>query len=583
MHAEQLDAFIIPRADEYLGEYVPPHNERLHWISNFTGSAGVVIVLKEQAAIFVDGRYTVQVKQQVESELFDYLHLIDNPQLDWLCEQLPSGAKVGCDPRTHTLRWYKNAQSKLAKADISLVGVTHNPVDQNWQDRPQPEQRSILLLDEALCGQSSLAKRQQIGEKIAQAGADAAIITALDSIAWLLNIRGQDILRLPVVLSSAVLYANGEMNWYLDTEKLVNGWQQHVGEGVRTYPEADFADALPLLGEECDAIMADPDTANAWCQLTVEAAGAKLIASADPCLLPKAAKNATEIAGMHKAHHHDALAEVKFLSWLDTEVAQGSLHTEDVLADKLEQFRRQDPDLLDLSFDTISAAAGNAAMCHYNHNNGTPAQLENNSLYLVDSGGQYRFGTTDITRTVAIGEVSQTIKQHFTLVLKGMITLSLQTFPKGTNGAQLDAIARQFLWNAGLDYDHGTGHGVGHFLSVHEGPQRIGKGVSDVALLPGMVLSNEPGFYKEGEYGIRCENLVVVTERSLPNSDRTYYGFDNLTWVPFDRRLVDVALLSDSELAWLNQYHQQVFDKISGELEGDTLMWLTQATAPLSR
>lgn len=581
MANHQLDAFIIPRADEYLGEYVPEHNERLHWISGFTGSAGVVIILKQRAAIFVDGRYTVQVKQQVDSQLFEYHHLVDTPQIEWLSQQLPAEARIGCDPKTHSLSWYQAAQAKLEKSAMALVAVEQNPIDSLWHDRPQPQQQPILLLEEALTGASSQSKRSRIGAEIAKAGADAAIITSLDSIAWLLNIRGRDIPCLPVVLSAAILYSNGEMAWYLDMEKLAEGWQAHVGEGVSAYPETDFAAGLQQLSERCDSVMADPETANAWCQLNVMAQGVTLLAAADPCLLAKAAKNPTEIEGMRQAHLHDAVAEIKFLSWLDAQVALGELHTEDRLADELERCRRQHPDLLDLSFDTISAAGSNAAMCHYNHNNGTPAQLQNNSLYLVDSGGQYRFGTTDITRTVAIGEVASSVKRHFTLVLKGMITLSLQRFPKGTSGAQLDSIARQFLWNAGLDYDHGTGHGVGHFLSVHEGPQRIGKGANNVGLLPGMVLSNEPGFYKEGEYGIRCENLVVVTEQQIEGSDRCYYGFETLTWVPFDRRLIDTQLLSDSELQWLNHYHQQVYEKLHTQLEGEPLAWLEAATAPL--
>jgi Xaa-Pro aminopeptidase len=504
----RLDALIVPRADEYLGEYIPAHNERLRWISGFTGSAGVVVLLRESAAIFVDGRYTEQVQQQVSSELFTILHLVEDPHLQWLAKQLGSGARVGYDARMHTLHWQKQAVEKLAGHGIELVAVSENMVDRCWLDRPLPEARPALLLEEKYTGQDSASKRREIAELIVEAGADAAYIFAADSVAWLLNIRGSDIPCPPLVLGSALLYANGEMMFFCDPAKIPEGFIDHVGAGVEVLEEADLAKAFAGLAGK--TVMADPRTANAWSQLALEKAGAVLLAADDPVLLPKACKNEVEVQGMRNAHVRDAVAEVKFLAWLDAELAAGRLHDEAVLSDKLYEFRARQGLFQEASFDTISAAGANAAMAHYNHLNAGPAPLKKDTAYLVDSGAQYLDGTTDITRTVAIGDPGEEVRRMFTLVLKGCIALDRVRFPEGTTGGQLDVLARQFLWQEGFDYDHGTGHGVGSFLSVHEGPQRIAKVASDIALKPGMVLSDEPGYYKTDRYGMRCENLVVV-------------------------------------------------------------------------
>ncbi|MFM2484256.1 aminopeptidase P family protein [Celerinatantimonas yamalensis] len=585
MQEHALDAFIIPRADEYLGEYVPTCNERLHWISGFTGSAGAVVILNEQAAIFVDGRYTVQVRQQVDSALFSYHHLIEEPFLFWVCQKLSAGRQVGIDSRTFSLTQYQQAKALCDHQRITLVETPINPVDKLWQDRPSAPSGIATLMSNACVGASSLEKRLQIGEQIHQTGAQAALITAPDSIAWLLNIRGSDISRLPVVLSQAILHADGQMQWFVDPAKIPEGFIEHVGQGVSVAPETDFADGLKQLATQYQKVLADPATSNAWCQLRLQEQSVQLVALADPCLLPKACKNTAEIEGMREAHRRDALAEVRFLAWLAQHEQQGTLPDEAQAADHLQQLRYLDSDCVDLSFDTISASSSNAAMCHYNHENAdVPAALQMDSVYLVDSGGQYRFGTTDITRTVAIGQPSQEICQRFTLVLKGMIALACQRFPKGTTGTQLDVLARQYLWQQGLDFDHGTGHGVGHFLSVHEGPQRISKAFNDVALAPGMVISDEPGYYQDGDYGIRCENLLVVEPLEFPHSDRPFYQFATLTFVPFDRRLIIPSLLSDAERQWLNHYHQQVFELVSSQLEStdiDTLTWLKAATATL--
>jgi len=578
MEKHGLDAYVVPRADEYLGEYVPPQNERLKWLTGFTGSAGMAVVLKETAAIFVDGRYTIQVRQQVPDVAFEFHHLIDNPPIKWLGETLEAGAKVGVDSRMHTLTWYEGAQKQLAKKDMTLAAISENPIDLHWKDRPEPEAALAMLLDESYTGESSESKRKRIGAAIGESGADIALVSQLDSIAWLLNIRGKDVPRLPVLLGFATLDADGNMALYTDPRKLPNDFSSHVGSGVDVFDAEQLTADLEKLGAEKRSVLADPTMANAWCQLRCREAGATLVAGTDPVLLPKAQKNPTELAGIRNCHVRDGSAVSRYLAWIDREVAAGKSYNEAELSDQLEAFRRELSDIHDLSFDTISAAGENAALAHYNHLNGTPADLEMNNLYLVDSGGQYLDGTTDITRTVIIGEPSDEHRKMFTLVLKGHITLACAVFPKGTSGQQLDALARQFLWQHGKDYDHGTGHGVGAFLSVHEGPQRISKAGPSQALLPGMVISNEPGYYQEGCYGIRCENLVVVNER-----EDGMLCFETITFAPFDQRLIDTSLLTVQETEWLNRYHEEVREKLSPLLAGEDLEWLEESTDALSQ
>lgn len=572
----QVDAFIIPRADEYLGEYVPERNERLHWATNFTGSAGMAIVLADKAAIFTDGRYTVQVPQQVDAKQYEFLSLTDTPQIEWLIDTLSPGAKVAIDSRLHTLAWYDNAKALLEKNQLSLVEIA-NPIDKHWQDRPSPSKALISLFSHEGAGRNSLDKRQQIGQLVKKQGADMALISALDSFSWLLNIRGQDVPRLPVTLGCALLSANGDMTLFVDLDKLPQGINEHVGAGVSFKDEAELAHALGALNGV--KLLADPNSANAWSQRLALAGGAKLIAGLDPVALPKAQKNSAELAGMRQSHVRDGVAVSCFLAWLDDEVANGKLHCEATLADKLESFRLLDPLYREPSFDTISATGANAAMCHYSHMNGTPATMTMNSIYLVDSGAQYLDGTTDVTRTIAIGEVTDEQRQMVTLVLKGHIALDTARFPKGTSGQQLDAFARQYLWQHGFDYDHGTGHGVGHFLNVHEGPQRIGKNVNNVALLPGMVLSNEPGYYRANEFGIRIENLVAIVPcQALKGSEREMYQFDVLTLIPMDVRLFNKAMLTRAEINWLNDYHAKVYATLAPLMPEQDLPWLKRVT-----
>ncbi|PLW81938.1 X-Pro aminopeptidase [Kineobactrum sediminis] len=579
MAERNYDALIIPRADEHLGEYIPEHNERLRWVSGFTGSAGMVIVLSGQAAIFVDGRYTVQVRQQVPSDLFQYHHLRDEPPLEWLAQSQAAGTRVAVDPRLHNLQWYRQAQTLLGAAGISLCPDTDNLVDHCWLDRPAPKVEPALLLDESYSGESSSSKRHRIGETLVQSAADAALIFAPDSVSWLLNVRGRDVPCMPVLQSRALLWSDGSLDLFVHPGRVPEGMNSHCGADVRVHP-ADAADTfLTELGGK--RVLADPVTANAWSQLLLEQGGASLVPAADPVLLPKACKNPVEIAGARAAHIRDAVAVINFLVWLDAEQSAGRRHDEATLADQLLAMRSSGRHFQGGSFDTISAAGSNAAMCHYNHNNTVPATLPDNSVYLVDSGGQYIDGTTDITRTVAIGDPGADIRHMFTLVLKGHIALDQARFPKGTTGTHLDVLARQFLWSEGFDYDHGTGHGVGVFLSVHEGPQSISKAWSGVPLQPGMILSNEPGYYRDGAFGIRCENLVTVVEVPGP-LETPMYGFDVLTLVPFDRRLLDVSLLTADEIRWLDDYHRLVADTLTPLLEGPEGAWLERATQPLA-
>ncbi|MGF1685167.1 aminopeptidase P family protein [Photobacterium japonica] len=576
----QLDALLIPHEDEYLGEYIPDHNERLHWATGFTGSAGMAVIARDSAAMFVDGRYVVQVRKQVPGDIYEYRHLIDEPPMQWALDHLPAGSKVAIDARLHSSAWLTRHTAMVA-SELELVCIDDNPIELFWHDRPAATLSNAKLMGLDFVGQSSADKRQQIAANVTKQKADAALLTQLDSIAWLLNVRGSDVPSLPVLLSTAIIHADASVDFFIDPARLPAEFTNHVGDGVRVQAPEALEAALQQLGGK--AVLVDPATSNAWASQVLRAANATLIEAADPCLLPKAAKNATEIAGMIACHVRDGVAVSKFLAWVDRQVAQGNLLDEGTLSDQLWQFRTLDSSCTDVSFDTISAAGGNAAMCHYNHlNQPTPSVLEMDNVYLVDSGGQYPDGTTDITRTIAIGTPGDEVKQTFTLVLKGHIGLASARFPAGTTGSQLDALARQHLWAYGFDYDHGTGHGVGHFLSVHEGPQRIAKVYNPTALLPGMVLSNEPGYYRADAFGIRIENLELVVEIETAG-DRHVMGFESLTRAPIDRRLVDVALMTDSELAWLNRYHETVFAAISPALEGDDLGWLEQATAPLSR
>jgi Xaa-Pro aminopeptidase len=579
MLARDLDALIVARSDEYLGEYLPAHNERLAWCSGFSGSAGFAVIAREEAAIFVDGRYTVQVRGEVDSTLFAYRELSADAASDYLCSVLAPGQRAGCDARAHTLRWYERTAAQLAKAEIELVGLAHNLVDEVWRDRPAEQRLPAQLLAERFTGESSAAKRARIGAAVAAEQADAALIFAPDSVSWLLNIRGTDIPMLPVLQSFAVLESDGTVVLVAAAERIPNGFSDHVGEGVSVVSPDQVAGVFRRFADR--RVLADPDTASAWVQQQLRAAGAQLIPAPDPVLLPKASKNTVELAGARAAQLRDGAAVVRFLCWLDAQVSAGRYANEAALAQHLDALRAAGEHYQDKSFDTISAAGANAALCHYNYQQSQPAELQPDSVYLVDSGGQYLDGTTDITRTVAIGDPGAELRRLFTLVLKGHIALARARFPAGTTGTHLDVLARQYLWQAGCDFDHGTGHGVGAYLSVHEGPQRISRVWHDVALQPGMIVSNEPGYYREGAFGIRCENLIAVVACDADDHERPMLAFETLTLAPFDRRLMDLSLLDAEELRWLNVYHQRVAAKLLPQLSAPEQDWLRAATVPL--
>ena len=586
-----LDGFVIPISDEHMSEYVGAYAQRLAWLTGFGGSAGTAVVLTDAtrdpaAAIFVDGRYTLQVRDQVNGRLFAYESVPQTSVAKWLAAHAPAGARIGYDPWLHSKGWVAAAEKALAANGGTLVAVTANPVDAVWEDQPAPSSAPALVHEDALSGQSSQAKREALSAWLGQEGLDAAVISALDSIAWLLNIRGQDVERTPVALSYVLAHADGTADFFIAEEKVTTDLSRHLGNAVRIRPRESFVPALQALSGKRIAV--DPERAVAAIFATLEQAGASVVEARDPTVLPKAIKNAVEQNGHRNAQVRDGAAVSRFLRWLETQGPNGTV-TEMSAADMLHEFRRQTGELRDLSFDTISGAGPNGAVVHYRVSEETNRTLEPGSVYLVDSGGQYPDGTTDITRTVWIGPGAPAaeVKDRFTRVLKGHIAIARAIFPSGTAGHQLDVLARQYLWQAGLDYAHGTGHGVGSFLSVHEGPQRIAKSAggqagTDQELVPGMFVSNEPGYYKAGEYGIRIENLVLVENRDIPGAEGEYLGFETLTLAPIDAALVEPALLSPEEIAWWNAYHARVLEVIGPRLDNAERAWLEEKCRPLA-
>jgi len=578
-----LDGFLVPLTDAHMSEYVGAEARRLEWLTGFDGSAGTAAVLPHAAALVTDGRYSLQVRRQVDMALWTVRELPAEPLGPWLAAEAPEGARIGYDPWLHTRAFVEETEALLAPRGARLVAVSENPVDALWTDRPRPSDAPARPHDLALAGCSSAEKRARLAEALRAEGADAAVITALDSIAWLFNIRGADVPRTPVVRAFALLLADGRATLFLDEAKATPELRAHLGPEVSLAPYGGLAPALAALGGRRVAL--DPSLTAAAIAEAVEAAGAAIRWMRDPCVLPKATKNAAEIAGARAAHLRDGLALTRFLAWFDTEAPRGGLDELSAAA-QLEAFRRELGALCDLSFDTISAFGPNGAIVHYRATPATCRAIAPDGLYLVDSGGQYPDGTTDVTRTVAVGRPPPEAVRAFTLVLKGHIALATVRFPRGTRGGQLDALARMHLWSAGLDYAHGTGHGVGSFLSVHEGPQRIAAAAGapgiEEPLRPGMILSNEPGFYRAGAFGIRIENLVLVVEDPQPGDEREMLAFETLTLAPIDRRLIDPALLTPAEAAWLDAYHARVFAAHSGALDAAGRAWLAAATAPLA-
>ncbi|HVO02715.1 MAG TPA: aminopeptidase P family protein [Candidatus Cybelea sp.] len=576
-----LTGFVIGRGDEHQGEYVPKRAERLGWISGFTGSAGVAIVLADRAAIFVDGRYTLQVREEVDTGLFEIRHLINEPPERWIESQLGKSGRLGFDPWLFTVDQAKRFGDAAVKASGELVAVDSNPLDAIWTDQPPAPIAPVLPQEMRFAGRSAEEKRRAIGASLEKEGLDAAVISAPDSLCWLLNIRGGDVPRTPFALGFGVLNKDGRVDLFMDPRKFAPATLAHLGNEVTVQPRESFAGALDALGQSKAKISLDANTAGVWIRDRLNAAGASVRVGDDPCALPKACKNTVEIEGTRTAHRRDGAALTRFLAWFATEAPKGGLD-ELGAAEKLAEFRRHNELFRDFSFDSISGAGPNGAVVHYKVSPKSSRPIERNSIYLIDSGAQYFDGTTDVTRALAVGTVTPEMKDRFTRVLKGHIALATVRFPKGTTGSSLDALARRPLWDVGLDYDHGTGHGVGSYLSVHEGPQRISKAPNAQPLLPGMIVSNEPGYYKTGAYGIRIENLVVVTPCEIAGAEREMLCFETLTLAPIDRNLVDASLLSAAELAWLDAYHARVRETVAPQVDAETASWLAEATRPIA-
>ncbi|MDJ0921614.1 MAG: aminopeptidase P family protein [Henriciella sp.] len=579
LQADDLDGFYVPHEDEYQNEYLPAANERLAWVSGFTGSFGSAFVFSDRAVLFIDGRYTIQAADQTDKDLFERIAVPDPGPFGWLAQQDLKGSRIGYDPALMTPNDVDALFNAAEKAGATISPCRTNPIDRAWRDRPVQPLATVYPHALEFAGQSAEEKQQTIAQTLVADGLDAAVITSPASLAWLFNIRGGDVACSPLPLGRAVLRADASADLFLNPDKCDDDLRAHLGNKVTLLPETALEDRLGALKGQ--AVSLDPSLASAWFFQRLETAGAKIHRQLDPVMLPKARKNAAEIAGTAAAHRRDGVALTRFLHWLDTDAQSGEV-TEIDAAIKLETFRDEVTGLRDLSFETISGAGPNGALPHYRVSSASNRLLERGSLYLVDSGGQYPDGTTDVTRTVPIGTPSAEMQHHYTLVLKGHIALDQVRFPEGTTGTHLDTLARHALWQAGLDYDHGTGHGVGVFLGVHEGPQRIAKGWNATPLQPGMIVSNEPGYYKEGAYGIRIENLQYVTPAEpIAGGDRDMLGFECLTFAPLARDLIDLNVLTSAERDWVDDYHQRVLAEIGPGVTGDVRAWLEQACAAL--
>ena len=577
-----LSGFILPRADRHQNEFVPPSEERLAWLTGFTGSAGRAVVLADRALLFVDGRYTLQARDQIDASVFSIVPIAETPVETWLEANLPAGAKLGYDPWLHT----GDGAERLAKActnvGATLAAAEPNPVDAIWTDRPAPPFGQVALHDFRFAGEYASAKLTRIRGEIANLRADALVISDPHAVAWTFNIRGSDVKHTPLALAFAIVPQDGRPSLYVDSGKLSNAVRHKIEELAEVREPADFVRDLAALGEARRTVRLDQATGADKLARIVAGAGGKTTRGPDPIALMKAVKNPVEIEGAREAHRRDGAAMARFLAWFDREAPGGKL-TEIDAVEALETFRRDTGALKDVSFSTIAGAGPDGAIVHYRVTRATNRTINPGELFLIDSGGQYQDGTTDITRTVAVGEPTAEMRDRFTRVLKGHIAIARAVFPDGTAGAQLDPFAHQHLWEAGIDFDHGTGHGVGSYLSVHEGPASISK-TGSVALKRGMILSNEPGYYKEGHYGIRIENLVLVVEAPpAPGGEKLLNTFETLTVVPIDQRLIEPALLTAEEASWLEVYHAKVAEALFPLVDADTRTWLDLATRPLAR
>ncbi|HGG06234.1 MAG TPA: aminopeptidase P family protein [Aliiroseovarius sp.] len=576
LKAHNLDGYFIPRADAHQGEYVSDRDKRLEWLTGFTGSAGFCIALQDRAGIFIDGRYRNQVRSQVDLDHFTPVNWPEVQSGDWLLENLPKGGRVGFDPWLHTIAAYERLLATIKGAGIDLISGD-NLVDQVRAPIPDAPHSAIFAHPLEFAGKSHDDKRAECAADLRAEGHKAVILTLTDSIAWLLNIRGSDIEHVPVVQGFAILFDNGSVDFFTDPAR--PGWDDsHLGASVAIKPTSAFPDAIAAL---TGPVRVDADTAPVAIMKILEQAGLEMARAPDPCILPKARKNPVEIAGSRAAHLRDGVAMVEFLTWFDATAGRAAL-TEIDLVTELESQRRVGNSLKDISFETIAGSGPNGAIMHYSVTEDSNRVLEQGDLVVLDSGGQYLDGTTDITRTLPVGKVGDEEKTCFTRVLQGMIAISRLRFPRGLAGRDIDALARYPLWLAHQDFNHGTGHGVGSYLSVHEGPQRISR-LSEVPLDPGMILSNEPGYYRDGAFGIRLENLIVVQEAPRPEGgdDRDMLSFETLTFTPIDRRLIVVDMLSQGERDWLNDYHRQTLEKLGPRLSSAARVWLKKACAPI--
>jgi len=577
-----LTGFVVPRSDRHQNEYVPASEERLAWLTGFTGSAGAAIVLMERAVLFVDGRYTLQVREQVDTSLFTIEHLVETPPDRWIETNLTSADRLGYDPWLHTVESAERLAKACAAAGATLVAVEPDLIDAIWRDRPAPPLGAVTLHDLRFAGEGAEEKLARIRAELAKLRADALVVSDPHAVAWAFNIRGADVAHTPLPLAFAVVPQTGRAALFVDGRKLSNDVRARL-EGLADVREpADFVQALAALGQARKTVKLDQATAADALARLVITHGGKVARGACPIALMKAVKNQVEISGARAAHIRDGAAVTRFLAWFDREAARGTLTEIDAVA-ALEGFRRDTGLLKDVSFPTISGAGPDGAIVHYRVTSKTNRAIAPGELFLIDSGGQYQDGTTDITRTVAVGEPTAEMRERFTRVLKGHIAIARAVFPDGTTGAQLDSFARQFLWAQGLDFDHGTGHGVGSYLSVHEGPARISK-LGTTALRRGMILSNEPGYYKAGAYGIRIENLVLVVEAAaVPGAEKPLNAFETLTLAPIDRRLIVANMLTPEETEWLDGYHARVAQTLSPLVDAETRAWLAAATRPLAQ
>jgi Xaa-Pro aminopeptidase len=575
-----LSGLILPRADRHQNEYVPPCDERLAWLTGFTGSAGITIVLATQAALFVDGRYTLQAAAQVDTSVFTIVAIAETTPERWLEQNLPSEGKLGYDPWLHTADGAERLARACANAGATLVPAEPNPVDAIWPDRPAPPQGPVELHDLRFAGEATSSKLDKIRGEIGAVRADALVVSDPHALAWTFNIRGSDVAHTPLPLGFAIVPKEGRPALYIDGAKLSNVVRNKLEESAEVREPALFIGDLKALGAGHRTVRLDQATGADALSRIIGDAGGKVTRGADPIAMMKAVKNKTEIEGARAAHVRDGAAVTRFLAWFDREAPKGAL-TEIGAVEALESFRRETGLLKDVSFPSISGAGPDGAIVHYRVTRSTDRKIASGELFLIDSGGQYQDGTTDITRTVAVGKPTQEMRERFTLVLKGHIALASAVFPDGIAGSQLDPFARQALWAHGLDFDHGTGHGVGSYLSVLEGPARISK-LGNTALKRGMILSNEPGYYKAGEYGIRIENLVLVVEAAtVAGAEKPLNAFETLTLAPIDARLVERKLLDAGEVAWLDAYHARVAETLGPLVDDGTRRWLAAATHAL--